>query len=40
MHIVKLVHRRFPNSSGAIIGLLSLLSISALALGIGLLLLK
>lgn len=39
MHIVKLINRRFPNNSGTIIGLLSLLSISALAVGIGILLL-
>jgi hypothetical protein len=40
IHVVKLIERRFPNSSGRIIGSLLAASVSALAIGIGLLLLK
>ncbi len=37
-HLVKLINRRFPNASGRIITTLVLLSASALALGVGILL--
>lgn len=39
MHNLRLIRRRFPNRSGQIIGVLLLLSLSALALGVGMLLL-
>jgi hypothetical protein len=40
IHVVKLIQRRYPNSSGRIIGSLFALSASALAIGIGLMLLN
>jgi hypothetical protein len=40
VHVVKLIQRRYPNSSGRIIGSLFALSASALAIGIGLMLLN
>jgi hypothetical protein len=40
MHVVKLIQRRYPNSSPRIIGSLFALSASALAIGIGLMLLN
>lgn len=40
MHNVKLIRRRFPKSAGTIITILILVSLSALALGVGLLLLR
>jgi hypothetical protein len=39
LHIVKLVERRYPQASGRIIGALFALSLSALAVGVGLALL-
>ena len=39
IHVVKLIRRRFPDSSGRIISSLVALSASALAIGIGILLL-
>lgn len=39
MHNLRLIRRRFPNASSTIIGVALLLAISALALGIGLLIL-
>jgi hypothetical protein len=38
LHVVKLIQRRFPNSNGRIVGSLFALSVSALAIGIGLML--
>jgi hypothetical protein len=40
LHIVKLVRRRFPNTGGRIVNTLFAISASALALGIGIMLLK
>jgi len=40
LHIVKLVQRRFPNTSGRLISTLFALSASALAIGIGIMLLN
>ena len=39
IHVVKLIERRFPNSNGRIISSLFALSASALAIGIGIMLL-
>ena len=39
IHNIKLIQQRFPNSAGRIVGVLVLLSLSGLALGVGLLLL-
>ena len=39
IHVMKLIQRRFPNSSGRIISSLIALSASALAIGIGIMLL-
>jgi hypothetical protein len=39
LHIVKLIRRRYPNTSDRIISTLFLLSASALAIGVGVLLL-
>ncbi|MGH8003460.1 MAG: hypothetical protein ACRECJ_01890 [Limisphaerales bacterium] len=38
IHIVKLIQKRFPNRSGKVIGTMVYLSLTALILGIGLLL--
>jgi hypothetical protein len=40
IHVVKLVRRRFPNAGGRIVSSMLLVSASALAIGVGLLLLK
>jgi hypothetical protein len=40
IHVVGRIERRFPASSGRIVGALLALSASALAIGIGLILLK
>jgi hypothetical protein len=40
LHVVKLIQRRYPNSSDRIISTLFLLSASALAIGAGVLLLS
>lgn len=40
LHVVKLIKRRFPNSGNRIIASLVALSASALAIGVGLMLLK
>jgi hypothetical protein len=40
IHVVKLIERRFPNSGARIISTLFALSASALAIGIGILLLR
>jgi hypothetical protein len=40
VHVVKLIHRRFPNAGGRIVSSLFALSASALAIGVGLLLLN
>jgi hypothetical protein len=40
IHVVKLIERRFPNAGGRIVTSLVALSASALAIGIGLMLLK
>ncbi|MDA1054015.1 MAG: hypothetical protein O3C40_26495 [Planctomycetota bacterium] len=40
LHIIKLIKRRFPNASGKIITTLVLVSASALAIGVGFLLLR
>jgi hypothetical protein len=39
IHVMKLIQRRFPNSSGRIISSLFALSASALAIGLGIMLL-
>jgi hypothetical protein len=39
MHNLRFIQRRFPDQAGTIIGTLTLLSLSALAVGIGLLML-
>lgn len=40
LHVVKLIERRFPNAGNRVITSLVALSASALAIGIGLMLLK
>jgi hypothetical protein len=40
VHILKLIKRRFPNSGDRIVNSLFLLSASALAIGVGIMLLK
>ncbi len=40
IHNIKLIQRRFPNAAGPIIAILALLSVTGLAFGVGLLLLR
>jgi hypothetical protein len=40
IHVVKLINRRFPNAGGRVVSSLFALSASALAIGVGLLLLR
>jgi hypothetical protein len=40
LHVVKLIERRFPNAGNRVVASLLALSASALAVGIGILLLK
>ena len=40
LHVVKLIQGRFPNSSNRIIGTLLVISASAMAVGVGILLLN
>ena len=40
IHVLKLIERRFPKASGRIISSLFAISVSALAIGIGIMLLK
>jgi hypothetical protein len=40
VHVIKLIRRRFPNAGGHVVTTLFALSASALAVGIGILMLK